>query len=181
MPCSVKCLETRLRPLFDGVGSVQFWCLWAEVAAPPISVRCSVNSWEAQLRLLLVLLGSVDFGCLQARVMAQTISVKAQLRSLLGMLGLVQIGRCRHRPMPTLVQATHNRRLEAQLSSLSDVLVSVQFGCLQAQVTTQTTSGRGSVCSLEYQLRSLLKVVGSVQCWCLQSQVTAQSTLLGAE
>ena len=146
MPCSVKCLETRLRSLFDGLGSVQFWCVWAEVAAPLISVRCSVNGYEAQLRLLLVLLGSVDFGCLQARVMAQTVSVwfssrtlKAQLRSLLGMLGLVQIGRCRHRPTLTLVQAMPNKRFEDQLSSLLDVFGSVQLWCLQAQVTTQIT------------------------------------------
>ena len=104
---------------------------------------------------------------------ARECPVKSSIRYL---LRSAQGGSTGCSPRESISHTTSVQRSVRIQGSAQFILGSVQFGCLQAQVTAQNTSVRCSVRSLEAQLSSLLDVLGSVQFGCLQAQDTAQTT-----
>ena len=109
--CPVSRLESQLRSLLGVLYSVQFGGCRHRPTTTLVQAKLNTRL-KAQLTSMLDVFVSIQFGCLHARGNTQTTSVRcsvnrveAQLRSLLNVLELVQIGRCKHRPPPLLVHA----------------------------------------------------------------------------
>ena len=135
MPCSFKRLEAQLSSLFDGLGSVQFRCLRAQVTAQTTSVGCAVRTLEDEHSSLLNVLGSVQFGWCRRRL--PPMLVHALLSVQLGGSSHFTFGRSRfsavrvhaHRGYRSYhLDSVLSKAFEAQLGPLLDVLGSVQFG-----------------------------------------------------